>query len=214
MKINESRFRQYWSNVVEELEPRTKGNTPCWLWIGTYVYIPQLYGRLSTVGVAVCAATIACRAIPSKVTHRCKTHLCVNPMHLMFRTLAEKKPSFSRVTGHKLSAKLTDDQSFIREVLHERKVDHRPNATRIVYRKYSTVAELSAKFNVSESTIKKVLLKSPIYDLLDEIKELEIAGLDIQLAPHKKQGNLSLLDNIHYNRNYSLPEYKNEKTKI
>lgn len=209
MRINESRFRYFWDHVVEETEGRVKGQSPCWLWIGNFVYIPNLYARMSTVGAAQCSAAILCRAIPSKSTHRCNTNLCVNPGHLIISLKKDKPPRFSALTGKPLKPKLTEDETLIRGVLSERGIDHSGDK-RVTRRKVGTVYYLSKRLGVSEETIKKILLKAPLYDLLDEIKELERLSLPVQLKPHKKQGQLDTLDTIHYNRNAALPEFKNE----
>lgn len=199
--------------MVQEKEGRVKGQTVCWLWIGPYVYIPHLYGRLSTMGVTACSAAIQCRDIPSKVSHRCSTNLCVNPMHLTYQRISDKEPGYSRFTGKKLKPKVTENLPLIAEVMKARKVKVEHN-TRQVKRNIATIEALADKFGMSPDSIRKILLKAPLYDLLDEIKALEEAKLPVQTTPHKVEGSLNVLDQALFTRNYNLPYNKNETSKI
>lgn len=212
MKINETRLKYFWDNVVQEKEGRVKGQTVCWLWIGTYVYIPLLYGRLSTVGSAMCSAVIQSKGIPSKVSHRCTTKLCVNPTHLIYRSIKEKDTRYSSFTGKPLKPRLTDDIELISAIMEVRKKD-RPEGSRIS-RRHATIDVLAKKFNISQDSVRKILLKAPLYDLLDEIKSLEDKGAEVQTVPHKVEGRLNVIDQALFTRNYNLPDNKNETSKI
>lgn len=214
MKINESRLKQFWDRVVEEREARTKGQTPCWLWIGSFVYIPQLYGKLSTTGATVISAVIECRDIPSKVSHRCNTNLCVNPAHLMYPLLKDKPPRFSSLTGKALQPKLHENRELIERIMLDRGINHLPKGIRQEYRSLSKLHTLARRFSIGENTLKKILLKAPMYDVLFELRELDKNKLPVQTRPHKHETSLSPVDTAAFNRNYLLPEFKNEKNKV
>lgn len=211
MKINASRLSQYWENVVAEKTSRTVGHSVCWLWIGTYIYTPQLYARFGSTGAVQCAAAMQCKDVPGKVSHRCSNPLCVNPTHLTYAKLTDRERRYSAFTGKLLKPKLADDQAIIRSVLHAREVCHIPG--KLKYGKFK-VEHLVRKTGVSEAIIKRILLKAPLYDLLDEIKELELARIIVQTAPHKTVDTLTPAELSLFNRNLSLPEIRNAKAKV
>lgn len=195
MKISSMRIPEFWERVVDEIKPRREGRSTCWLWIGPRNHFSYsgrpVYGKFSTTFAHCVAAAIYTGEVPSKVFHRCGNPLCMRLEHLGICYMKDRQIRVSALTGKPLQVPVTRDPATIERILSLRGKGGMMDRIR-----YAT--------RCSDRTIKRILQEAPIYDAIDEVKDLIKSNKEVPRKPHKKEGKLLPYEQVWFKQAFDI----------